>query len=122
MTFAAKMQHQIYWGALKRPLEWSLKTWLAPWSYIASILYHDSYWYPRNSARQMAACLDSDWGRLFQNWGQVTRTADGYEDLGETPATFHRNRAELIAQSMGILRTCLREAPERDTGHAVHTP
>jgi hypothetical protein len=27
------VQHQIYWGKLKKPIEWSLKTWLAPWSY-----------------------------------------------------------------------------------------
>ena len=30
MTFASAMQHQIYWGPLKKPIEWSLKTWLAP--------------------------------------------------------------------------------------------
>ncbi|MHC4945550.1 MAG: DUF362 domain-containing protein, partial [Planctomycetota bacterium] len=46
MTFASKMQHKIYWGPLKRPLEWSLKTILAPWAYIASVIYHDSFWYP----------------------------------------------------------------------------
>ena len=34
MTFASRMQHKIYWGPLKRPLEWSLKTVLAPWSYL----------------------------------------------------------------------------------------
>ena len=121
MTFASRMQHLIYWGPLKRPLEWSLKTWLAPWSYIASVLYHDSYWYPRHSKRQMAACLDSDWGRLFQNWGNVKRTPDGYEQLGEKSAEFYRNPGELFAQSIGILRTCLREAPERDTGTAAHS-
>ena len=48
MTFAARMQHKIYWGRLKKPLEWSLKTFLAPWSYLASILYHDTFWYPRH--------------------------------------------------------------------------
>ncbi len=118
MTFAARMQHLIYWGPLKRPIEWSLKTWLAPWSYIASVLYHDSYWYPRYGRRQMAACLESDWGRLFQHWDSVKRTADGYEDVGDSPAQFQRSSTELVAKSMGILRTCIREAPERDTGAA----
>ena len=32
MTFASKMQHYIYWGPLKKPIEWSLKTVLAPWA------------------------------------------------------------------------------------------
>ena len=26
MTFASRNQHQIYWGPLKKPIEWSLKT------------------------------------------------------------------------------------------------
>src|SRR6478735_7627999 len=45
MTFASRMQHKIYWGPLRKPVEWSLKTVLAPWAYIASVLYHDSFWY-----------------------------------------------------------------------------
>ena len=55
-------------GPLKTPIEWSLKTVLAPWAYLASVLYHDSFWYPLFARRQMRACLDSDWGRLFANW------------------------------------------------------
>jgi len=39
MTFASRMQHKIYWGPLKKPLEWSLKTVLAPWSYLASVAF-----------------------------------------------------------------------------------
>jgi hypothetical protein len=46
MTFASRMQHKIYWGPLKKPIEWSLKTVLAPWSYVASVAYHDTIWYP----------------------------------------------------------------------------
>ena len=46
MTFASRMQHKIYWGPLKKPIEWSLKTVLAPWAYMASVVYHDSFWYP----------------------------------------------------------------------------
>src|SRR5260221_179704 len=48
MTFASRMQHKIYWGPMKKPIEWSLKTVLAPWAYIASVVYHDSFWYPVN--------------------------------------------------------------------------
>ena len=49
MTFASRMQHHIYWGPLRKPIEWSLKTVLAPWAYIASVIYHDSFWYPMNA-------------------------------------------------------------------------
>ena len=69
MTFASRMQHKIYWGRLKKPIEWSLKTVLAPWSYIASVLYHDTYWYPMHR-RLVQEALGSDWGRLFRHWDE----------------------------------------------------
>jgi uncharacterized protein (DUF362 family) len=112
MTFASRMQHRIYWGKLKTFLEWSLKTWLAPWAYIASVLYHDLYWYPRHSARAMQACLESEWGRLFQNWGQVEATAAGFPRVGAERAAFHRDGWSLFKQGVGILGTCIAEAPE----------
>jgi len=112
MTFASRMQHKIYWGRLKKPLEWSLKTWLAPWSYIASVLYHDIYWYQRHSRRKMEACLDTDWGRLFQNWGRVEATPEGFADVGRATPRFHRNLSAMMAQGMRILGTCIAEAPE----------
>ncbi|MGH7342064.1 MAG: DUF362 domain-containing protein, partial [Candidatus Rokuibacteriota bacterium] len=65
MTFASRMQHHIYWGPMKKPVEWSLKTVLAPWAYIASVIYHDSFWYPVNAKRMMHDALASPWGRLF---------------------------------------------------------
>ena len=71
MTFASRMQHKIYWGPLKGPIEWSLKTVLAPWSYMASVIYHDSFWYPFIAKTQMQQVLASDWGRLFRNWETV---------------------------------------------------
>lgn len=68
MTFASRMQHSIYWGWLKKPLEWSLKTWLAPWSYIASILYHDFYWFPFKGKRRAQKAQKSEWGKLFKKY------------------------------------------------------
>ena len=68
MTFASRMQHRIYWGPLKTPMEWSLKTVLAPWAYVASVLYHDSFWYPVLAKRKMHDVLGSEWGRLFRHW------------------------------------------------------
>jgi uncharacterized protein (DUF362 family) len=86
MTFASRMQHKIYWGGLKKPLEWSLKTWLAPWAYGASIVYHDWYWYPCVGKARVDAALQSDWGRLFQNWEQLEPDAKGWRDLEGLPA------------------------------------
>ncbi len=114
MTFASRMQHLIYWGPLKKPVEWSLKTVLAPWSYIASVVYHDSYWYPRNADRLMAGVLASDWGRLFQNWESAAPKADanGYPDVGTAPAEINRMGAKAFARSLRVLGTCVVEAPE----------
>ena len=112
MTFAARMQHLIYWGWLKRFLEWSLKTWLAPWAYIASVIYHDSFWYPLRGRRRVQQVLRSEWGRLFQNFESVRADDAGYPDVGvETPGLV-RGTFRLIAMSMKILFTCVCEAPE----------
>lgn len=112
MTFASKMQHLIYWGKLKRPIEWSLKTWLAPWAYIASVLYHDSFWYPYKGTDLVHAALQSEWGRLFHNWDALTPDADGYQVVGDAPARHVRSRRELLNMSGRILGTCITEAPE----------
>jgi hypothetical protein len=123
MTFASNMQHKIYWGSLKKPIEWSLKTWLAPWAYVASVLYHDFYWYARHSAANMDACLRSDWGRLFQNWGEVAETADGFPEVGTDHARDRRDLRGLLGTSLDILKTTIREAPEiaaRRRRHGSH--
>ncbi len=114
MTFASKMQHLIYWGPLKRPMEWSLKTVLAPWSYIASVIYHDSFWYPTRAKKTMAAVLNSEWGRLFRNWEHARPDADGngYPEVGEHPAELTRTGWAALAKSFSILGTCIKEAPE----------
>ena len=112
MTFASRMQHKIYWGPLKKPLEWSLKTWLAPWSYIASVLYHDFYWLQRKSKKAMAECLRSDWGRLFQNWDSVDSSPEGFPEVGTDLPSFIRKPLALLKQALKILGTCIVEAPE----------
>ena len=112
MTFAAKMQHLIYWGRLKKFLEWSLKTWLAPWAYIASVLYHDTFWYPLRGRRRVRSALASKWGRLFHNWESATPDAKGYRDAGPPAEDVVRGAWRLIGMSFQILWTCIREAPE----------
>ena len=112
MTFASRMQHKIYWGPLKRPIEWSLKTFLAPWAYMASVIYHDSIWYPLLGKKKMAEVLDSDWGHLFRNWEQLQPNASGFPEVGRTAAELQRTGLDAFWRSFGILWTTLKEAPE----------
>ena len=112
MTFAARMQHKIYWGPLKKPIEWSLKTVLAPWAYIASVTYHDMLWYPLVAKTKMAGVLESAWGKLFSNWNRVTPDARGYENVGEEAAVVERTGFKAFLTSLKVLVTCLIEAPE----------
>ena len=112
MTFAAKMQHKIYWGPLRKPLEWSLKTVLAPWAYLASVLYHDMFWYPTKGRLAMRDVLDSDWGRLFRGWEQTVADDDGYQLVDGPGARIQRTGLRALLTSFGILGTCLKEAPE----------
>ncbi|MBN2326944.1 MAG: DUF362 domain-containing protein [Candidatus Omnitrophica bacterium] len=112
ITFAARMQHQIYWGKLKSVIEWSLKTWMAPWAYIASVLYHDMYWYPKNGNRRVHEVLKSEWGRLFHNWDKVEPDEKGWRDVGPGPAGFIRATGGLLWQGVKILGECIKEAPE----------
>jgi uncharacterized protein (DUF362 family) len=112
MTFASRMQHQIYWGPLKAPIEWSLKTILAPWAYTASVLYHDSFWYPMRAKKHMQDVLDSDWGHLFRNWEQCVPDEQGFAIVGESPLEITLTGLRAFWRSIGILRTCIEEAPE----------
>lgn len=112
MTFASRMQHKIYWGPLKRPVEWSLKTVLAPWSYLASVLYHDTFWYPLYGKQKMQATLNSEWGRLFRNWERLTPDDQGFPTVGEEAAELPRSGLAAFRRSFGILWTALKEAPE----------
>ncbi len=112
MTFASRMQHKIYWGPLKKPVEWSLKTFLAPWSYLASVLYHDTFWYPLLARKRMRDVLESDWGRLFRNWELLAPSDDGFDAVGDAAAEIRRTGFNAFRRSLRILVSCIREAPE----------
>lgn len=112
MTFASKMQHQIYWGPLKKPIEWSLKTILAPWAYMASVAYHDTFWYPMMAKKHMAEVLESDWGYLFRNWETLTPDEQGFPDVGNEAADLNMSSSDVFWRSLPILWMSLKEAPE----------
>jgi uncharacterized protein (DUF362 family) len=69
-TFASRGQKMIYWGPLKPLEKLLLRTALVPWSYAASIAYHDLYWYPTIGKRRVREALATPWGRLFINYEQ----------------------------------------------------
>jgi len=112
MTFASRMQHKIYWGPLKKPLEWSLKTVLAPWAYIASVVYHDLFWYPFKGKQEMQAVLDSEWGRLFRGFESAVPDEQGYPEVGDRAPELERIGLKVLPTSLGVLGTAIREAPE----------
>ncbi len=112
LTFAARMQHKIYWGGLKNFMEWSLKTWLAPWSYIASVTYHDLYWYPFIAKDRVQQAMSSEWGRIFHNWDDLTHDEKGWTELGEPPATYKRSTGQLVGIGFRLLKDAVLQAPE----------
>ena len=122
MTFASRMQHLIYWGPLRKPIEWSLKTVLAPWAYIASVLYHDSFWYPGNAERHMTQVLDEPVGPAVRELGAADARRRRLPDVGERPPRSRARGMHALAQSVGILGTCIKEAPEFASRRAAAEP
>ena len=67
-TFASRGQKMIYHGCLKcfeKPL---LRSPIVPWSYAASRLYHDVYWYPLIGKKRIAEMMKTEWGKLFEKY------------------------------------------------------
>jgi len=114
MTFASKNQHRIYWGPLKKPVEWSLKTWLAPWAYVASVAYHDMLWYPMNAQKNVQRVLGSEWGRLFANWGKVQADAEGrgFPDVGAVSPELIRIGLKHFIEGFRLIGMAVAESPE----------
>ena len=68
-TFASRGQKMIYHGPLKPFENVLLRSPLVPWSYFASNLYHNVYWYPFVGRKRVASALHTKWGRLFSEYG-----------------------------------------------------
>ena len=67
-TFASKGQKLIYHGPLKPLEKILLRSPLVPWSYFASRLYHDGYWYPFVGIPRKKKIMESEWGKLFREY------------------------------------------------------
>ncbi len=78
-TFASKGQKMIYHGWLKGFEGLLLRTPLVPWSYMASNIYHNYYWYPFVGRQRVESALDTKWGQLFANYGDGGVVMPGVE-------------------------------------------
>jgi len=67
-TFASYGQKLIYWGPLKRLEKFLLRTVLTPWSYAASVIFHDWLWHPFIGKRRTKKILKTQWGELFKQY------------------------------------------------------
>jgi hypothetical protein len=67
-TLASRGQKLIYHGPLK-PLEnILLRSPITPWSFFASRLYHDGFWYPCVGMPRVREILKTGWGKLFESY------------------------------------------------------
>lgn len=78
-TLASRGQKAIYHGPLKPFEKLMLQSPLVPWSYFASNFYHNVYWYPFVGRGRVREALDTDWGRLFADYGDGEVVMPGME-------------------------------------------
>lgn len=78
-TFASRGQHMIYHGPLKPLEKVLLQSPIVPWAYFASNFYHNVYWYPFVGRKRVTAALDTQWGKLFQSYGDGQVVMPGME-------------------------------------------
>ncbi len=67
-TFASRGQKLIYWGPLKPMENVLLRSPIAPWSFLASNLYHNGYWLKFVGRKRIKEAMKTEWGRLFQSY------------------------------------------------------
>jgi len=67
-TFASRGQKAIYHGWLKPFEKILLRTSIVPWSYLASRLYHDIFWYNAIGKRRVKKIMKTEWGKLFESY------------------------------------------------------
>jgi uncharacterized protein (DUF362 family) len=78
-TLASLGQKAIYQGPLKSLEKILLQSPLVPWSYFASNLYHNVYWYPFVGRRRVETALRTAWGDLFRRYGDGDVVMPGME-------------------------------------------
>ena len=67
-TLASRGQKLIYWGPLKSLENVLLRSFITPWAYAASNLYHNAYWLKMIGRKRVNEAMKTPWGRLFQEY------------------------------------------------------
>lgn len=67
-TLASRGQKLIYWGPLKPLEKILLRSFITPWSYLASVIFHDWLWHPLIGRRRTKKILRTEWGELFRRY------------------------------------------------------
>lgn len=70
-TFASRGQKLIYHHFPERLEKILLQTFIAHWSYLASKVYFDLFWYYLIGKRRLKKFLQSDWGKVFKQYSQL---------------------------------------------------
>ena len=99
-TLASRGQHMIYHGPLKPFEKILLQSPLVPWAYFASNFYHNVYWYPFIGRKRVSAALDTQWGKVFQSYGDGDVVMPGME-----PKTVLQAAVGLTIFTAGVLGT-----------------
>ncbi len=99
-TLASRGQHMIYHGPLKPFEKILLQSPLVPWAYFASNFYHNVYWYPFVGRKRVSAALDTQWGKVFQSYGDGDVVMPGME-----PKTVLQAAVGLTIFTAGVLGT-----------------
>jgi len=67
-TFASRGQKFIYHKLPPAIEKLLLQTFIAPWSYLASAIYHDFYWYNIIGQPRIKKFFQIKWGKLFKSY------------------------------------------------------
>ena len=67
-TFASIGQKLIYHGPLKPFEGLLLRSFISPWAYTASNIYHNGIWRPLIGKRRISKSMKTKWGKFFSNY------------------------------------------------------
>lgn len=70
-TFASRGQKLIYHKLPHWAEKLLLHSFITPWSYLASRLYHDVYWYNFIGRKRIREYMKTEWGRMFEKYKNV---------------------------------------------------
>ena len=67
-TLASRGQKLIYHGPLKPIEKILLRSFIAPWAFLASNIYHNKFWLPFIGKKRIKKAMKTSWGKLFKSY------------------------------------------------------